>query len=583
MKQTQALNLLKSGFSVFLTGQAGAGKTYVLNQFIKFLRDNHIPVAITASTGIAATHMNGMTIHSWAGIGIKEKLDEQDLKSLSKKDALVERLRTTKVLIIDEVSMLHARQLDLVDLVLRHFRQVDQPFGGIQVVFSGDFFQLPPIGEKNETTKEKFAFMSKAWIQLATTKIHDAPAIKVCYLSEQHRQQNKTTDDISLNQILNQIREQTINQVAIDTLLATRHNALDAQRVRLYTHNAKVHELNEQELNNIDEPSYEFDSIAMGDEKLIETLKKQVLAYETLTLKKGAKVMFIKNNPQEEVYNGTVGKVTGFASISEQGLTSEYPVVRLNNGRELVVRYESWSIDDENGEPLASFSQIPLCLAWAITIHKSQGMTLDFAEIDLSKTFEKGQGYVALSRVKSLEGLQVLGLNDKALLLDDFAQIADRRFFQLSAECEDWLNNHTHQLNEWQTEFITKCRLANPQIALKTEMTKPKIQEPESFKKTLPLIQSKKSVSEIAKERTLANSTILEHIGKLLDSHDITIDDIEYLKPNHELLEQVSHAYQTLQSEGEFEGGVKLRPIFEELRETIDYATIRMCLFFIEK
>ncbi|MFT7113323.1 MAG: DNA replication protein DnaC, partial [Candidatus Azotimanducaceae bacterium] len=165
MLQDKALAILKSGANVFLTGSAGTGKTYVLNAYIAYLKARKVPVAVTASTGIAATHINGMTIHTWSGIGIKSEMQEHDFQALLGKKYLKDNLNNVRVLIVDEISMLHRKQFELVDQVLRRFKSVDAPFGGIQVVVSGDFFQLPPIGNNNEQNREKFAFMSQAWVQ----------------------------------------------------------------------------------------------------------------------------------------------------------------------------------------------------------------------------------------------------------------------------------------------------------------------------------------------------------------------------------------------------------------------------------
>lgn len=458
MNQQDALAILKAGFSVFLTGQAGAGKTYLLNQYIAYLRQHKIPVAITASTGIAATHMNGMTIHSWAGIGIKDIFEPSDFKNLANREGFVEKIRQTKVVIIDEISMLHARQLDLVNDVLQRFCEDDRPFGGKQVIFAGDFFQLPPIGKKDESTKDKFAFMSKAWIEMATSLVDNAPKLKVCYLDEQHRQTH-TQGELSLVDILNQIRCQNIDKQAIDSLHQTKFNTLDDNRIRLYTHNANVDKINQDELQKINKKSYDYQAVFDGNEKYQEMLIKNVRSPELLQLKVGAKVMFTKNNSTEQYYNGTMGVVVQFKKslefldINPKG---EFPVVKLNNGRTIYVLPESWQIDSEDGSVLAELMQLPLTLAWAITVHKSQGMTLDAAEIDLSKTFEKGQGYVALSRIKALDGLKLLGLNQTSLLLDEFAQKANKRFYQLSCECQAWLKTiNPKQLEQWQTQFIT--------------------------------------------------------------------------------------------------------------------------------
>lgn len=584
MKQSTALHILKQGHSVFLTGQAGAGKTYVLNQYIRYLREHGIPVAITASTGIAATHMNGMTIHAWSGIGIKDSFEASDFRRLKDRKELVERLKSVKVLIIDEVSMLHAKQLDLVDEVLRYFRDSPKPFGGVQVIFSGDFFQLPPIGTKDETTKDKFAFMSKAWIALANTFVDGSPAIKICYLSEQHRQVETDDTGLTLNDILNQIRSQTVSQSAINTLLATANQPISDNHTRLYTHNTNVDKINQGELDKLDGKVHEFNALTFGEPALLETLKKNVRTPETLSLKKGAKVMFIKNNANENVYNGTLGEVVDFVKDSEGDWL---PKVQLDDNRQLIVTHETWSIDDEDGSPLASFSQIPLCLAWAITIHKSQGMTLSSAEIDLSKTFEMGQGYVALSRVRSLDGLRLLGMNQKSLLLDEFAQVANRRFLVLSGECEAWFESLSDDDKQTACDTFLNQN-AIPSLTLpkdtldKTKPTKPKTTEPPSFEKTLSLVLEQKSLAEIAGSRNLAQSTIIEHIGKLIKSGQLQPDDIAYFAPDDEIINKVKTAVQTLQEQGEFaDDTIKLRPIFDELRETVSFNEIRLALLFI--
>ena len=389
MKQSTALNILKSGHNVFLTGSAGAGKTYTLNQYIHYLRARKVPVAITASTGIAATHMNGMTIHTWSGIGIKDSLDDDDLTWMFERKYLRNQIDKAEVLIIDE--MLHGKQLDMVNQVLKFFKQNNAPFGGLQVVVAGDFFQLPPVSKNKESNRDKFCFMSAAWQEAK---------FNICYLTEQHRQQDNV-----LNQILNQIRGQNVSEQSIQQLQATRNQALEADITRLFTHNVDVEQINQRHLASLDRDEKVFIAEVKGNDKLLQTLTANVRAPEKLVLKMGAKVMFVKNNMENGYINGTLGEIVGF--VDEQGQV--LPKVKLRDGMRLIVAPETWSIDSDSGKALASYSQIPLCLAWAITVHKSQGMTLEAAEMDLSQTFEKGQGYVALSRLKSLDGLRLLG------------------------------------------------------------------------------------------------------------------------------------------------------------------------------
>lgn len=403
MNQQTALEILKMGHNVFLTGAAGSGKTFLLNQYIEHLKKNKIKVAVTASTGIAATHMNGVTIHSWSGMGIKESLDQKDLKKMARQYFFQTKFRKTNVLIIDEISMLHAHQLEMVDQICRHFRDPFQPFGGLQVIFCGDFFQLPPVN-KTPDQPTKLANESRVW---------ENSDLKICYLQEQHRQE---CPDIS--HILNSIRTNKTNQKTTK-LLSSRHNqpvkttlqlnsGPDEKITRLFTHNQDVDYLNNQELARIKNPAITYVMQEQGNEKLTFFMKKSCLAPERLTLKKDALVMFVKNNPDKGYVNGTLGQVVDFEEAYK------LPIVRTFNGEDIEVHPENWLFEEE-GEVKAQISQIPLRLAWAITVHKSQGMTLDAAEIDLSKCFEFGMGYVALSRVKRLAGIKLLGFNDTAL------------------------------------------------------------------------------------------------------------------------------------------------------------------------
>ena len=641
MRQSSALDILKTGQNVFLTGSAGSGKTYTLNQYIDYLRARRVPVAVTASTGIAATHMNGTTIHSWSGIGIKDELTDRDLSNLSRKQFLADRLKDTAVLIIDEISMLHAKQINLVSQVLKHVRKNDAAFGGIQVVVAGDFFQLPPIGSKGETNREKFAFMSEAWLD---AKFH------ICYLSEQHRQVSEAANGgLDLDDILNQIRRQEVTFEAIAALEATFDQNVDIKRTRLYTHNLNVNSINDKELAALDGEMMRFTATSTGDSKLVETLKKTVRTQDDLVLKVGAKVMFIKNNTELGVSNGTMGELIGFAAVKinddkdnnddlieddsesienendksikgkgkkttqdkdkpkvKKPTTQKMPVVRLNSGREVIAEPEEWIIEDETGDVLASYEQVPLCLAWAITIHKSQGMTLDAAEIDLSRTFELGQGYVALSRLKSLAGLQLLGMNDMSLQLDPLARGADKRFLALSDEADanyamldeesmtqahekfilksggtlnksviDAYANLQKKRREQQQAQIDKKQKLGNQVSDKSDST---------LLATRILLEESLSIAEISQARQLSQSTIMRHIGEL-KSQDPSLA-CDHLRPDDEVMTAVGNAYVAIKvanNPNDFndDGSIKLRPIFDHLKQSIDYNTIRLALIFI--
>lgn len=414
MTQANALKALKQGYNIFLTGAAGSGKTFVLNKYIEYLKKKRISVAVTASTGIAATHMNGITIHAWSGMGIRSILNEGDLKNIARNAKVRKRLRSAKVLIIDEVSMLHARQLDMVDMICRKFLYKHVPFGGLQVILCGDFFQLPPVTKNGEPPAE-YVFASFAW---------RASGFKVCYLGEQHRQKSD-----ELASVLNSIRTGEVGNREVD-LLNTRLGAELAGWVsptRLFSHNQEVDRVNNLEFAKLPGQAKLYEMRGTGHEQLIETIKAGCLAPESLYLKIGAQVMFVKNNFEEGYVNGTTGVVEGFDEETKM------PIVGTASGQRFVAVPETWVIGDEDSV-LASVRQVPLRLAWAITIHKSQGMTLDLAEIDLAKAFEFGMGYVALSRVRTMAGLRLLGINDFALKVNPEILAMDRELRLASDE-----------------------------------------------------------------------------------------------------------------------------------------------------
>lgn len=367
----------------------------MLNEFIRRMQKKHKTIAITASTGIAATHIGGTTIHSWSGLGIREVLSDWDKERLQSTERLVKRYNATDVLVIDEVSMLHGRRLDLVNEACKLLRKSDAPFGGLQVVLVGDLFQLPPVNRGGEAVD--FAHMSAAWQELQP---------KICYLTEQHRQQ-----DDGLLDLLTAMRKGDVNEMH-EALLSERleqHPDVSVPVTRLYAHNMDVESINQQHLDAIDENAKMFVMQTKGAAAKVEQLVKSVLAPERLELKEGAEVMFVANNFAQGFVNGSRGRVIGFRD--------NLPLVELlSNGRQVKVEQHTWTLE-EDGRKRAEVAQLPLRLAWAITIHKSQGMSLDAAEIDLSRSFTPGMGYVALSRVRSIDGVYLKGINNMALAM----------------------------------------------------------------------------------------------------------------------------------------------------------------------
>ncbi|MBI4992946.1 MAG: AAA family ATPase [Candidatus Magasanikbacteria bacterium] len=427
MTQTQALAILKTGANVFLTGEPGAGKTHTINEYAAYLRARDIEPAVTASTGIAATHLGGMTIHSWSGIGIKNKLDKRDLHNIATNKYITKRVQPAKVLIIDEVSMLAPGTLEMVDAVCRVIKQNQAPFGGLQVIFVGDFFQLPPIIKKDYNENEQSEFFTEQVSRFA----FDSPAWErakpvVCYLTEQYRQD----DNVFLN-ILSAIRRNIFGDNHLRHLAARKveQHLAPEDAPKLFSHNVNVDSVNEAMLEKLPSQRHTFKSTSDGHHALVAVLQKGCLSPETLCLKIGAAVMFTKNNQREGFVNGTLGEVLGFDK--ESGL----PIVRTRGGMKIEVEKMSWTIE-ENGEVRAQITQLPLRLAWAITVHKSQGMSLDEAVMDLSQVFEFGQGYVALSRVRRLSGLHLLGWNDRAFQVHPEVLAKDESFRLASQEAE---------------------------------------------------------------------------------------------------------------------------------------------------
>lgn len=415
MKQTQALEILKTGKNVFLTGEPGAGKTHTVNLFKAWAHEKGKRIAVTASTGIAATHIGGTTIHSWSGMGIKRNLNDEQAFKVTESEYVMSRIKYAQVLVIDEVSMLDAQFLDDLDRVLRMaltpYEQ--KPFGGLQIILVGDFFQLPPV-ERGA----KFAWHAKAW---------EKAGFVTCYLTEQHRQE----DDAFL-EVLSAIRADSVKEEH-KKLLRDRIGKTHPYATQLYTHNREVDTLNAQELKNLPGDMKSYNMSWRGNDFLVKRLKDSCLSPEKLYLKENASVMFTRNSFDKDTgkanyVNGTMGIVKGFTSTN-------MPIIWTKDGDQIIPDHATWSFE-ENGFEKAAISQLPLRLAWAITVHKSQGMSLDAAIMDLSKTFEYGQGYVALSRVRSLDGLYIQGINKKSIVVHPDVLKQDKIFRKQSNSLE---------------------------------------------------------------------------------------------------------------------------------------------------
>ena len=553
MKQEEAFDLLKLGYNLFLTGPPGSGKTFLLKKYINYLKKNHKQVAITAPTGIAATHIGGVTIHSWTGMGIKEAISEREMKKLLKKTHLRKRFENIGVLIIDEISMLHSYQFDLIDQICKAFKNPSKPFGGMQVVCFGDFFQLPPVQRGG---RSQFVVDSDIWNNMD---------LKICYLEDQYRQEGG-----ALLTLLNYIRQNEINK---SKQLLDAENFNDKRletATKLYTHNLDVDTINDKELEKISAEEFVYQMESKYTKTITETLKKGCLAPELLVLKKGAKVIFVKNNFEEGYVNGTQGEVVGFNEY-------ELPIVRTLSGKKIIVEPVSWRIEEE-GEIKAEIQQIPLRLAWAITVHKSQGMTLDTAEIDLSKSFIEGMGYVALSRLKSLDGLKLIGINEIALRVNINVLASDKDFKQTSAQVMENFNKvspfeRQNKQKEFLNSLLSLVQETTPNRKNKNNKNNKNKNLAKNFstlEETKNLILAKKSIKEIAKLRALTESTILTHLEKLIiDNKNKEGIDIQYLEPSKVRFQKIKTAFEQT-------GDWKLSPVREILGSDFSYQEIRL-------
>lgn len=555
MNQSRALDVLKTGANVFLTGEPGAGKTYVINQYIAWLEACGVKVAVTASTGIAATHIGGMTIHSWAGIGARDTLTQYDLDQIVSTEKVSKRIQKTHVLVLDEISMLDGKLLDMLNIICRTIRQSSEAFGGIQVVFVGDFFQLPPVARAGDMVR--YAFESRAWEEARPL---------VCYLTEQHRQDDELLLSLLSSIRSNDVEEEHFTLLAEQTEIAYEH----MEPTRLYTHNADVDAVNDAQLAKLPGAVRRFTMSGKGSKHLQASLAKNCLSPGVLELKEEAMVMCTKNNFEAGYVNGTIGRVVEFEPVTG------VPIIETVHGKRIKVEPAAWSVAEDK-KVLAEIVQVPLRLAWAITVHKSQGMSLDAAEVDLSKAFVFGQGYVALSRVRTLAGLRVLGMSPTALRVDPKVVQTDGRFKEESEMAEEtFAALDETELEDMQQRFVTArggTFLAGD-VELPDEPTKStRVQRESTQAETHALLRGGASVAAVAATRSLTVSTVWSHVEDLLKDGTLKLADLSGEMDTHS---DWTFAYERLVAAMDEVGTEKLKPIYEAVGELYDYSLIRL-------
>lgn len=393
-EQSQALDLLRSGENVFLTGGAGSGKSFLIRHFMKELNRDDMP--ILASTGAAAVLLGGRTFHSFFGLGIMEGGPDVAYQKALKDGKLHKRLKKVEGIIIDEISMIPGAALMIAEALAQQARGSKLPWGGLRVIVVGDFAQLPPVARAGET--RDWCFRNPVW---------EMSGFQTCVLNH-----NQRVHDREFLDVLADIRQGKVTAKVVSFLNSkTRIHDPEDPGTRLFPRRDQSEVYNQKKLQDIPEDEVVIDSIYLGSEKQIETLMKTAPVPVKLKLKIGCRVIFLQNDPQMRWVNGTQGVVIKIE-------TDKIQIRKDRGGREVTVDKTSFAYQDAEGNVVASVIQFPLTLAYATTIHKSQGATLDDLWCDLSRLWEPGQAYVALSRLRTSEGLKLIGWKPSSVIVD---------------------------------------------------------------------------------------------------------------------------------------------------------------------
>ncbi len=400
-EQALALDLLRSGENVFLTGGAGSGKSFVIKELTKDLDPKTMP--ILASTGAAAVLLGGRTFHSFFGLGIMEGGPDATYERASKDGKVMKRLSQVEGCIIDEISMIPGEALMIAEALAQKARGSKLPWGGMRMIAVGDFGQLPPVTKTGQ--KRDWCFLNRVW---------DSTGFQVCQLKH-----NQRVQDSEFLDVLAEIRNGRMNQKVADFLNSrTKPHDEEQSGTRLFPRREQSDNYNQKKLAEIREEELKYEAIYFGEEKFVQSLKKSSPVPETLKLKPGCRVMFLKNDANKRWVNGTRGVLVGEED--------QHLIVRKDYGREVKVEKMTFSLLDAEGNVRASVIQYPLILAYATTIHKSQGATLDELWCDLSALWEPGHAYVALSRLRDASGLHIVRWNPRSFIVDPLVQ----KFYQ---------------------------------------------------------------------------------------------------------------------------------------------------------
>jgi ATP-dependent exoDNAse (exonuclease V) alpha subunit len=401
-EQVHALELCRSGENVFLTGGAGSGKSYVIREFMRDIDDKQMPTL--ASTGAAAVLLGGRTFHSFFGLGIMEGGAQATLQRSLEDKRVLKRLRQVEGVVFDEVSMIPGDALMVAEALAQAARESSLPWGGMRVIAVGDFGQLPPVTRAGQ--KRDWCFLNPAW---------ERSGFQSCELKLNQRIQSS-----EFLHVLADVREGRVSERVREFLQEhTQPHDEEHPGTRLFARRDQSENYNQKKLSEINEDEIIVDSIYLGEQKFIDILSKSAPVPMQLKLKIGCRVLFLKNDAQKRWVNGTRGTLVRYEP--------DHVVVRKDGGREVKVEKISFSLLDADGNAKASVIQFPLNLAYATTIHKSQGATLDELWCDLGALWEPGHAYVALSRLRDSSGLHIVRWSPRSFIVDPAVQNFYRR------------------------------------------------------------------------------------------------------------------------------------------------------------
>lgn len=529
--QTKALDVLCRQGNVFLTGAAGTGKSFLLDRYLAGKSSSEFPVV--ASTGAAAVIVGGRTFHSFFGLGILEGGAKMAVTRAVKNRRVIHRLLRACCVVIDEISMLSGETLAAAEAVARIARGSDAPWGGLRIIAVGDFAQLPPIASYQQA--KDWAFLHPVWQESAFE-----PAL----LSTVMR-----TQDIDFLEILNFVRDGIVNDRVHDFLhkrITPSADAADA--TRLYPHRAQAEQYNLLRLNASPKKLYTFPTVFIGNERYLDSAKRSIPIPETLLLKEGALIMMRKNDVTGAMryVNGSLGHI--------QSIGAESIIVALLTGEAIEVTKEAFSSLDGDGNEVMAAWNFPVTLAWATTIHKAQGASLDRLIVDLHSLWEPGQAYVAMSRVRSGEGLMIERWSKSSIRAEPLVTA----FYDALAEQAKKYTPRplfTPPVRDHREERIRKIKTMKPT----------RLQRMESIAR---MVKEQVSLQNMAEKCGIKPQRVVLYIEKILASGEWTSD------PGY-LSESISDRQKIISAFREY-GTEYLQPVFNEFRGGVSYDDLRI-------